>query len=163
MITLNLLRNYRNNPDLSAYAYLFGPYYFNKSHMAPPGTRMIVHNKHGNRTSWVHHGTKGWYTGTSLDHYRFIKCYMNATGIVGITDTLQYIPNSFAFPKTTTEDYLQHAIGDIIEIMKYHPKTPPFLSYVEATKNAINRISHILRRNTSQPRLKILPLPPMLP
>ena len=42
-ITLNLLRHYRVNPALSAYAYLFVPYDFNKSPMAPPGTRVIVH------------------------------------------------------------------------------------------------------------------------
>ena len=50
MITLNLLRNYRVNLDLSAYAYLFGPYDFNKSPMATPVTHMIVHDKPGNRT-----------------------------------------------------------------------------------------------------------------
>ena len=49
-ITLNLLQNPRVNPYLSAYAYLFGPYVFNKSPMAPPGTCVIVHEKFGNRT-----------------------------------------------------------------------------------------------------------------
>ena len=66
-ITLNILRNFRVNPALSAYAYLFGPYDFNKSPMAPPGTRVIVHEKHGNRTSWGNHGTPGWYISQSLD------------------------------------------------------------------------------------------------
>ena len=42
-ITLNLLPNSRVNPALSTYAYLFGPYDFNKSPIAPPGTRVIVH------------------------------------------------------------------------------------------------------------------------
>ena len=121
MITLNLLRNSRVNPALSAYAYLFGPYDFNKSPMAPPGTRVIVHDKHGNCTSWGHHGTKGWYIGPSLDDYRCMHCYMPATGIVQITDILQYIPKAFAFPKTTTEDYLQQAIGKIIAIIKKKP------------------------------------------
>ena len=79
--------------------------------MAPPGTRMIVNNKPVNRTSWSHHGTPGWYIGPSLDHYRCMKFYMLATGIVRIADTLQYIPKEFAFPKTTTGDYLQQAIG----------------------------------------------------
>ena len=37
-ITLNLLQNSHVNPNLSAYAYLFGDYSFNKSPMAPPGT-----------------------------------------------------------------------------------------------------------------------------
>ena len=145
-ITLNLLRNSRVNPALSACAYLFGPYDFNKYLMAPPVTHVIFHNKHGNLTSWGHHGTPGWYIGPSLDRYICIQCYIPATGIVQITDTLQYIPKAFSFSKTTTEDYLQHAIGDTLAIMKYPLKTLPFLSYGDATKNAINQIAHNLQR-----------------
>ena len=70
IITLNLIRDSRFNPALSAYVHLFGPYDFNKSPVAPSGTRVIVHYKPGNCTSWGHNGTKGWYIGTSLDHYR---------------------------------------------------------------------------------------------
>ena len=91
-----------------------------------------------------------------------MKCYISATVIVRITGTLRYIPKAFAFPKTTTEDYLQQAIGDIIEITKYPLKTLPFFSYGDA-KIMINHIAHILQRSTSQTRLQILPLPPMLP
>ena len=54
------------------------------------------------------------YIGTSLDQYICIQCYMPAYGTVRITDTLQYILKEFAFPKTTTEDYFQQAIVDII-------------------------------------------------
>ena len=114
VITLNLLRNSRVSPALSAYAYLFGPYDFNKSPMAPPGNRVIVHDKPVNRKSWGHHGTPGWYIGPSIDQYVFMQCYMPATGIAIITDTLQYIAKTFAFPTTTTRDYLQHSIGVII-------------------------------------------------
>ena len=53
---------------------------------------------------------------------------MPATGIVKITDTLQYISNVFDFPETTTEDYLQQAIGDITAIMKCSPEAIPFMS-----------------------------------
>ena len=82
--------------------------------MAPPGTRVIVYDKPGKRTSWGHNNTPGCYIGPSLDQYRCMQCYMPATEIVRIIDTLQYIPKTFAFPKTATEDYLQQAIGDII-------------------------------------------------
>ena len=41
--TLNLLRNARINPKLSAYAYVFGNYDFNKYPLAPPGTHAVVH------------------------------------------------------------------------------------------------------------------------
>ena len=74
----------------------------------------------------------------------------------------QYTPKAFAFPNAAIEDYLQQAIGDIIVIMKEPPKRLHFLYYGEATENVINRIAHILHRSTSQPRLQIVPLPPLL-
>ena len=64
---------FQSQPALSAYAYPFGPYNFNKSTMAPSGTRVIVHNQPGNRTSWGHTGTPGWYIGTLIDHYRCMQ------------------------------------------------------------------------------------------
>ena len=44
-ITLNLLQASHVHPKLSAYAYLFGNYDFNKNPLAPPGTKVIVHRK----------------------------------------------------------------------------------------------------------------------
>ena len=69
---------------------------------------------------------------------------------------------TFAFPTTTTEDCLQKSIGYIIAIIKDRPKTLHLLYYGDATKNVINNIAQILHRSTSQPRLQILPLPPLL-
>ena len=163
MITLNLLCNSRVNPTLFLYTYRFGPYDFNKSPMAPPVTRVVVHYKPGNRTSWDHHDTKGWYIGISLDHYRCMQCYMPATGIVRITDTLLYTPKTFDYPKIATEDYLQQAIVDIIATTKDPPKTLPFMSYGDVTKITTNQISRTLQRSKSQPYLQNFPLPPMLP
>ena len=114
VITMNILHNSRVNPALSAYAYLYGPYNFNKSPMATPGTCVIVHNKPGNFKSWIHNSIPGWYIGPLLYHCRCKQFFMPATGIIWITDTLQYIPKAIVPPKTTTEDYLQQAIGDII-------------------------------------------------
>ena len=130
--------------------------------MTPPETRVVVHDKPSNRTSWVHHGTLGWYIGPSLDHYRYIQCYILSTGIVRITDTLQYIPKACTFPNTNTENYLKQEIGDIIEIIKDPLRIPLFLYYDVATKNAIDNTDHILQISTDQPRLHILQLPPML-
>ena len=69
--------------------------------MAPPGTRVVVHEKPINLTLWGHQVTPGCYIGPSLDHYRCMKCYMTATGIVRITEILQYIPKEFVFLNTT--------------------------------------------------------------
>ena len=44
-LTLNLLRKCRVNPNLSAYAYIFGNFDFNKTPLAPPGTKVAVYVK----------------------------------------------------------------------------------------------------------------------
>jgi hypothetical protein len=161
-ITLNLLRQSRVNPKLSAYAYLFGNYDFNRCPMAPPGTRVVVHDKPDQRTSWGHHGTPAWYIGPSLEHYRTMKCYMPTTGSIRYTDTLQFIPATFKFPETTTEDYLRQSVGDILALLQDPPKTLPFLSYGDATKNAVTKIAQLLQRSVPQPRLPIPPLVPLV-
>ena len=58
-ITLNLLRNSRANPKLSAYAYAYDQFDFNKTPLCPPGTKAIIHLKPGNRGSWQYHGREG--------------------------------------------------------------------------------------------------------
>ena len=124
---------------------------------------MVFYNKPVNCTSWDNYITPVWYIGPSLYHYRLMQCYITATDIVSITDTLQYIPKSFAFLKTSTEDYLSQAIGDITSIIQDTPKTLPFLFYGDATNNKINHIAHTLQLSKSRPQLPILTLPPMVP
>ena len=55
-LTLNLLRTFRINPNLSAHAFLFGNYNFNATPIAPPGTKVVVHIKVNNRPTW---GSRG--------------------------------------------------------------------------------------------------------
>ena len=52
-LTLNLLRYSRINPSLSAWAYLFGNFDFNKSPLLPPNTRVVLHSKPTQRKSWA--------------------------------------------------------------------------------------------------------------
>jgi hypothetical protein len=68
-LTLNLLRSSRVNSKLSAYAYLHGHFDFNKTPLAPMGTKVLVHLKPDQRPSWAYHGTEGWYVGPSMEHY----------------------------------------------------------------------------------------------
>ena len=45
LLTLNLLRPLRINPKLSAYAQLHGAFDFNRTPLAPPDTKIIIHDK----------------------------------------------------------------------------------------------------------------------
>ena len=59
-LTLNLLRTSRSNPRLSAHAFLNGIHDFNCEPLAPPGTKVVVHQKPQIRKTWGLHGKIGW-------------------------------------------------------------------------------------------------------
>jgi hypothetical protein len=69
LLTLNMLRGSRLNPKLSAWAQIHGFFNFNQTPIAPPGIRVLVHEKPANRDTWAAHGVNGWYIGPALDSY----------------------------------------------------------------------------------------------
>ena len=68
-MSLNLLRGSRINPKLSAYAQIFGQYDYNRTPIAPPGTKVVVHEKPHQRGSWDPHGKDGYYAGPAMESY----------------------------------------------------------------------------------------------
>jgi hypothetical protein len=112
VITLNLLRQSRLNPKLSAHAQLHGAFDFNRTPMALPGIRIISHVKADQRKSWAHHGDPGWYLGPALEHYRCHRVSITKTNGKRITDTVEFFPTRLAMPKyhPSTQHSMQQGI-----------------------------------------------------
>ena len=128
-LTLNLLRASQVNPNLSAYAYLFGQYDFNKQPLAPPGkTKVMLHMKPQQRASWDPNSKIAWYVGPSINYYRCMKCYISSSRQEVDADTLTFIPHTIPIPETTTEDFIRRAVSDISTLLSNPPKeTAPIL------------------------------------
>jgi hypothetical protein len=94
-ITLNLLWKSRINPRMSAYAQLNGHFDFNRTPLAPPGTRIIAHEKPDQRVSWDPHGLDGYYLGPALDHYRCYQVPITKTKGTCIVDTVEFSPQNW--------------------------------------------------------------------
>jgi hypothetical protein len=58
-ITLNLLRTSRLHPQLSAAGHFHGLVDYNKTAFAPPGCKIIAHEKPGKRRTWAPHRQHG--------------------------------------------------------------------------------------------------------
>ncbi|EEC51403.1 predicted protein [Phaeodactylum tricornutum CCAP 1055/1] len=58
-MTLNLLRGSRINPNLSSWAQLHGSFDYNCTPLAPPGIRVLVHEKLSIRRTWAPHAADG--------------------------------------------------------------------------------------------------------
>ena len=78
-ITLNLLQQANANPKLSAYAYMCGPFDYNRMPLAPMGCKVQIHKKPANRGTWDFHSVDGWYLHTSNEHYRTHNCHVKGT------------------------------------------------------------------------------------
>ena len=116
-LTINLYRNSRINPFLSAWAYLFGNHDFNKVPLAPPGTKLIVHSKPGERKSWDYHGKAGFYIGPAFNHCRCIQVFMPDTHARRYTDTARMIPDWVPIPLTSIDDHLRASIEHLITFL----------------------------------------------
>ena len=91
-ITLNLLHTSRLKPKLSAHALLNGPYNFNATLMAPPGSKILVHKKPALRGTWAAHAVNAWYLGPTLHHYWCYHVYISETRVERIADNVVWFP-----------------------------------------------------------------------
>jgi len=96
LITLNLLRQSRINPHLSAYAQVHRAFDFNRT--APPGTKILAHVRPEDRKSWAVHTAKGYYIGPTMNHYRCHRVWIQATNSERIAQTLVWYPHNMKMP-----------------------------------------------------------------
>ena len=162
-ITLNLLRSSRRQPSLSAYHGLFGAFDFNKTPLAIPGTKVLVHEMPKQRNTWAQHGIPGFYIGPSMEHYRCFKCYIPSTNATRDSPTIEWFPTTIKFPTVTTDVYLKQTADDMLALLQPAKDQSPIpdLTYGSKITNAYIQIAQILRRATTRPppRPAIAPRP----
>jgi len=77
-LTLNMLRFSQRNPNRSANQEVYGSFDFNKTPLAPLGTRALIYDDPASHASWPPHATDGYYVGPASNHYRCLQFYIPA-------------------------------------------------------------------------------------
>ena len=147
-MTLNLLRNGRINPKLLSWVYINGCHDFNRHPLAPPGTKLIIHSKPSNRSSWAFHGRLGWYVGPATSHYRCVKYYIKNTRSEVISDTVKFIPSYVPIPAANIDDLIRHSFSELIHLLKTRKTIFPNHSTQQNGTEALLKLSNILHNNT---------------
>ena len=140
ILTLNLQRESRYQPQLSAYAQIKGQFDFNATPLAPLGCAVIVHNRVKERGSWADHGTAGFYVGPALDHYRNYKCYIPEHRSTRVSDTVEFFPTCCDVPMLTATDLLSTALQELTVALEA-PDRP--ITSIEDQVTLNNNIRHI--------------------
>jgi hypothetical protein len=123
--TLNMSRTSRVNPKLSAYAILDGQFEFDRTPMAPVGTKALVFLDPKKRTTWQSHAVDAWYVGPAKKHYRCYKFYIPETKGYRIANTAKFYPAHCKTPTIEPGDTIRLAAQDLIAAIKQNTKTAP--------------------------------------
>ena len=113
-ISLNLFRQSRTFPHISAYTHIFGEFDFNRTPLSPPGTIVVIHNRSNGRASWAPHGEGGWYIGAVMENYRCHKEYIPNTKAEIISDRVEFFPKNNNMPQMSSMDATYHAAQYLI-------------------------------------------------
>jgi hypothetical protein len=105
-MTLRLLRTSRHHPQLSAAAHFHGMIDYNKTAFAPPGCKIIAHEKTPQRRAWAPHGQHGYSLGPAMHDYRCQNVYISSTAIERIVFILDFFPHNLLMPKISSTDQL---------------------------------------------------------
>jgi hypothetical protein len=149
-LTLNLLRTSRQHPQLSAASHYHGLMDYNKTAFAPPGGKIIAHDKPANRRTWAPHGQHGYHLGPSMHHYRCQNVYISATVSERIVDTLELFPYNSPMPQLSSTDRLLMAANDMSNALNNpHPEVP-FSHVGDDTITALTHLAEIFKKKISK-------------
>jgi hypothetical protein len=159
-ITLNLLRTSRLHPQLSAAAHFHGLVDYNKTSFAPPGCKIIAHEKPSKRRTWAPHGQHGYSLGPAMHHYRCQNVYIAATANERIVDTLEFFPHNFPMPQLSSTDRLIKTANNMSNALKNpHPEVP-FSHNGDDTIVALATLAEILKTKFQKVQTQGLPNEP---
>ena len=139
---------------------MHGPFNFNATPLAPPGTKVIAHVDTTQQGTWDLNGEHGWYVGPALEHYRCITCYFPCTQSTRICDTVTFLPHRIPIPKITTHKYLQQAAEDIVHLLTHPPQTnAPSLQEGDPIWKALRELAAQLQQIKNYQNRPQLPVP----
>ena len=122
--TLNMLRVSRVNPKLSAYAVLEGQFNFNKTPLAPVGTKALVFLDPTKRHTWQSHAIDAWYVGPAKNHYRNYRFFVPETKGYHISASAKFYPAHCKMPAIEPGDTVRLAAQDLVKAMQQLTNAP---------------------------------------
>jgi hypothetical protein len=109
-----MLRFSRRNPNQSANQEIYGPFNFNKTPLAPLGTKALIYDDPDSPASWALHATDGYYVGPAVDHYQCLCFYIPATRCFRFADTWCLYPTHCQTPVASQHDLSIAAAEDLL-------------------------------------------------
>jgi hypothetical protein len=155
-LTLNMLRFSRCNPNQSANQEIYSPFDFNKTPLAPLGTKALIYDGPDSRASWAPHATDGYYIGPAVEHYQCLHFYIAATQHLYPTHCQIPVVSQHDLSIAAAEDLLASLGGTVLV------STNDKIKYIRAIQQltAIMAGQRVQPKPASAPSQRVVATPP---
>ncbi len=116
-LQLLLLRQSRVNPNMSAYAHLYGQHDNNKHLFVPIGMEALVHDKPHMQRTYAEHCRKAFVLGTSTEHYQCWKFWSNNTRSTCVWGAAFFKHKYIINPAVTPEDLVIAVAANLLQAL----------------------------------------------
>jgi hypothetical protein len=117
--------------------------------MAPPGTKVIIHETLVKRGTWAPHGKRGWYLGPAPDHYLCYRLYVTKTAAERTCGTVAFFPEHCPIPCLSSTDTIAKSALDLIEALRNPVPAAPFAKLGDERLAALQQLTAIFRTSTT--------------
>ena len=150
MLTLNILRTSRTSPRLSVEAQLNGNFDFNKTPLAPPGTRALVFEDPTNQGTFTPHAIDTRYLSHAKDNYRCHKFFIPATNGERIAQTAEFFPHHCNMPGLSSSERATITATDLTDALLHPAPKSPFSKLSNTHYSALKQLDAIFKRATKR-------------
>ena len=112
--TLNMLHTSRRDNKITAYEELHGPFDWNRTPLAPLGTKGMVFVTPGNRHTFAPHCDKAFVVGRAPHHYRLIEFFVPSSKGYRISGCYRLDPAHWSVPTISEQDKTVRAAAELI-------------------------------------------------
>jgi hypothetical protein len=134
---------------------------YNRTPLAPPGTRVLAHVPADKRESWAPHALEGWYIGPALQSYRCFEVWLDDTCKTRIVERVTWFPKKVRVPIPTATDEIEAALKDLTRALRASDLANPALPLEQSLTERLKELSNLLANQDGQARADPFPaLPP---
>lgn len=134
------------NPKLSAYAQINGAFDFNRTPLAPPGTKVLAFIDPQNCRTWGTHGLPGWYVGPAMESYRCFTIWITATRATRTTDTVQWHPKHVTMLTISTTNMIIAAAHNLAVTLQTPTINSPLAALTDSEVYQLTQLQQIFHR-----------------
>ena len=155
-MTLNFMRTSRLDPNKTSYEELEGAFDFNKTPLAPLGTKALLLEDPDARASWAPHGTDAFYVGPAMRHYRCKRFFVPETRGFRVSGSYKIYPTHCKQPSVSQADLTLQTANELHQSLQLTDTQQLKLSTLQKLRH-VDAITSLIKIITDSTPPRVVP------